>query len=384
MQRISVVVPVHNGGADLEACLAAIARSSWPVHEIVVVDDGSTDGAVMRLSEPPAVRSFRLDTRHGPAFARNAGAARAEGEILLFVDADVAIHPDAIAIASRRLAEDPELAAVFGSYDNHPVHTGFVSRYRNLYHHWVHQCGNTDSASFWSGFGAIRRAVFTELGGFDPAYIRPSIEDIELGTRLNRAGYRVRLEKNMFCTHLKRWTLPNVFRTDLFSRGIPWFRLLLKERGAPRDLNLKLNSRLATLFAGLLGLSVPVMVLSGRGSDLWPAAGLLISATACSVLNRWESRNDIKAMVAAALLLVATLAGFYLAPNPLGLVPLGLILAVVLTQLPFYRFLARLHGVSFAFAAIPMQVLFFLTCAIAVPSGLVAHFLKAGEGPGVR
>ena len=250
MQRVSVVVPVHNGGADLETCLLAISRSSWPVHEIIVVDDASTDGAATRLSEMPSVQLFRLETQRGPAFARNAGASRAEGEILLFVDADVAIHPDTIAIAARRLADDPELAAVFGSYDNRPVHTGFVSRYRNLFHHWVHQSGNTDSASFWSGFGAIRRAVFTELGGFDPAYVRPSIEDIELGTRLKRAGYRVRLEKRMFCTHLKRWTLPNVVSTDLFSRGIPWFRLLLKERGGPRELNLKLNARLAKLFAG--------------------------------------------------------------------------------------------------------------------------------------
>ena len=384
MGRIAVIVPVHNGGTDLEKCLAAISQSSLPVHECIVVDDASTDDAALRLSATPGVRLVRLDTRRGPAYARNAGASRAEAEVLLFVDADVRVHPDAIAIAAEQLAADPELTAVFGSYDDRPVRPDFVSRYRNLFHHWVHQSGNIDSASFWSGCGAIRRAVFRDLGGFDPGYVHPGIEDIELGARLRRAGFRVRLEKSMLCTHMKRWTLPNLFKTDLFHRGVPWFRLLLREKYVPRDLNLKFSARLATLFAGLLCLVAAWMLLSGRGDDIWPAAAFLIAAAVCGMLNQWDAGSRLKSIAAISLVLVAAWAGFHLAPSLLSLVPLMLILALVLTHLPFYRFLAGLHGLSFAIAAVPMQLLFFLTCALSIPLGLAAHLFKAGGVPGVR
>ena len=68
----------------------------------------------------------------------------------------------------------------------------------------------------------IRRDVFLDLGGFDPElYRRPAIEDIELGYRLTRAGHRIVLARDVLATHLKRWTLADVVRTDIFRRGRP-------------------------------------------------------------------------------------------------------------------------------------------------------------------
>ena len=67
----------------------------------------------------------------------------------------------------------------------------FVSQYKNLFHHFVHQDASGTATSFWAGCGAIRRDIFLRLGGFNTAYKRPSIEDIELGYRLTRAGHRI-------------------------------------------------------------------------------------------------------------------------------------------------------------------------------------------------
>src|SRR2546426_2951145 len=204
---ISVIVPVHNNPGDLRLCLGALRAAITPDAEIIVVDDGSTDDtpSVAALMGLPVVA---LAETSGPAAARNEGAGRARGAILFFVDADVIIAPGAIERVQRFFADHPEHAAVFGSYDARPDCGNMVSRYRNLLHHFVHQRGNPDASTFWAGCGAIRRSVFQKVGGFDAGrFSRPSIEDIELGYRLRAAGHRIRLDPELQCTHLKRWTL---------------------------------------------------------------------------------------------------------------------------------------------------------------------------------
>jgi hypothetical protein len=232
--RLAVVVPATNDPPHLEACLAAIERSTEPPDELVVV---------------------REPLHGGPAAARNAGAARTVAEILVFVDSDVLVHADAFGRLRRRFERDPALAAVFGSYDAAPMAPGAVSRFRNLLHHHVHQEGAGAASTFWAGLGAVRREVFEAAGGFDAErYPRASIEDIELGARLHARGARLELDPKILGTHLKEWSLGGMLRTDVFDRGVPWVALLLRGE-APRDgLNLSARHRTtalaSVLFAG--------------------------------------------------------------------------------------------------------------------------------------
>ena len=381
--RISVVMPVFNGGPDLEKCLAAIAASSHPAFECILVDDGSTDGMTAAAAERHGARVISLQQRSGPAIARNYGAREARGDILFFIDADVLLHPDAIAVAASTLENDPGLSAVFGSYDDQPGHPSFLSQYRNLFHHWVHQTGNAQAATFWAGCGAIRRDVFMQMGGFSQEYGRPSIEDIELGTRLVRCGHRIRLEKTLFSTHLKQWKFFNLVRTDIFRRGVPWMGLVLRERRAPSDLNLNLRARLATILAGLLGLSVMVFPLSGHAAALLPAAAFLLAGMMSIWFSQPSGGRSGRTLFALALAVMTPLAVYTLAPDPWAVIPLALILALVWTHLAFYRYAARKRSGAFALAVIPMQVLFFLGCVVAVVVGLMQHYFgqpKSGTG----
>jgi GT2 family glycosyltransferase len=248
---VSVIAPVHNGGAAWERCLDALAAAKPAPDEVIVVDDGSDDNS----REQAAARGFTVlqteKARSGPAVARNLGALRARGEILFFVDADVMIPPNAVGCVAEAF-QDAQVSAIFGSYDDAPSESAFVSQYKNLLHHYVHQTSQSAASSFWAGCGAIRTEVFRQIGGFSSAYMRPSIEDIELGYRLRRANYRIYLMKDLQVTHLKRWTFRSLLVTDVFNRAIPWARLIMRERDLPADLNLQLSHRLSTLLCFLL------------------------------------------------------------------------------------------------------------------------------------
>ena len=137
--HLSVIVPAHRCAAQLRQCLRALRESTMPqdTWEIIVVDDGSGDDTVAAAQCADRVISVP-DGPRGPAHARNAGALVARSELLLFVDADVVVSPDAPSGFVELFRREPELAAAFGAYDATPADPGFISQYRNLLHHFVH------------------------------------------------------------------------------------------------------------------------------------------------------------------------------------------------------------------------------------------------------
>lgn len=273
--RISVIVPVRNGRTHLPRCLEALSRSEYANFDVTVVDDCSTD-ITPQIAEHYGARCLHTPRTMGPGGARNLGAHSADGEILAFVDADVVLPPSALRLVAEDFAHDADLAAVFGSYDDRPAWRTFVSQYKNLMHHYVHQISNESAATFWAGCGAIRKTVFEEFGGFDGAkYTTPSIEDIALGLELARCGRRILLDKHIQVKHLKRWTVRNLLRADIFYRAIPWSRLILNSRQLPRDLNLTYSSRASSLLTGLLTVLLMLLGLTLTGLMHLPSAPLL-------------------------------------------------------------------------------------------------------------
>lgn len=276
--RISVIVPVYNGAKFLPSCLDAIFATDDVTFEVIVIDDGSTDESarISRDRGASVVPSER--PKSGPAAARNLGAGLAKGEILLFVDADVVVAPGTLKQVADRFEEQPEISALFGSYDDKPAEKNFLSQYKNLQHHFVHQNSSSEASTFWSGLGAIRRDVFLSAGGFDCSQFQvPSIEDIELGVRLRQAGHRILLAKDIQATHLKKWEIVSLLRTEIFCRAIPWSKLILTRQGMINDMNLKTADRASALLVALLGAAVALM--------LWkPAFGLVAVGAAIALV----------------------------------------------------------------------------------------------------
>src|SRR5258706_4693637 len=126
---LSVIIPVRNGGENFRRCLQSLQVASPPPAEIIVVADGDSDGS-WRIAEDFGAQVIRLPEAGGPARARNAGARVARGDVLVFLDADVMIRPDALALITAALHE-PTTTAVFGSYRRGPAGKHFFSQYKN-------------------------------------------------------------------------------------------------------------------------------------------------------------------------------------------------------------------------------------------------------------
>jgi glycosyltransferase involved in cell wall biosynthesis len=335
---ISVVVPARNAELLLPHSLGALASSDLPRSdwELIVVDDASTDqSAAVGRQLADKLIELRGDPC-GPAFARNRGFEAARGEIVAFVDADVCVHPDVLSRFARSFEADEQLGAVFGSYDDQPDAKAFVSQYRNLLHHYVHQRNAGYSRSFWAGCGAVRRQCFVEAGMFDEGrYERPQIEDVELGYRMHDRGHRVLLDPSILGTHHKRWTLGGMVRSDFSHRGVPWTRLLLQR-----------NELL-----GAQGLSV------GTGDKL---SAVLAAAGFVSVLMLIVFHN--------LFWLVATLFSV-------------LLLGALNRQLIHWYF--RKRGLRFAAGAFAMHLLYHATNVASVAYGMITYFLEPAT-PGVK
>jgi len=324
---IAVVVPVGGAGTAWPRAATSLSRLDPPPGAFIAVIDGP-NAPLQAAAADAGATLVVLDEPGGPARARNRGVRATSQPVVLFVDADVEVPVDLVAKVAAIFAERSDLSAVFGSYDAAPAEPHLVSQYRNLLHHWVHQTAQEQATTFWAGCGAVRREAFDAVGGFDERRTEPSIEDIELGTRLTRAGHAIRLRQDLQVKHLKRWRLGEMIATDLWRRAVPWTELMLRDRQVVNDLNVKTRDRVsvAAAFVGLSAL---------------PLA--------------WWSPLAAAAAVSSLLLV--------------GLLNLGL-----------FTFFARHRGWRFALGAVPLHWIYLLTCG----AGFVIGAARATARPGVR
>jgi len=326
---ISVIIPVHNGGENFRKCLSSLAKAVPLPSEVIVVADGDTDGS-WHLAEEFGAQVLRLPSPEGPARARNRGARMAQGDILFFLDADVAVCPDVIGQVVAAFRREPELTALFGSYDDAPAAINFLSQYKNLFHHYVHQTACEETSTFWGACGVIRREVFQTLGGFDERYRQPSIEDIELGYRLKRAGHRIWLCKALQVKHLKHWSVVSLLKSDFFQRALPWTELILRDRRFINDLNLRYSGRVSVMLTyGLLGALL--------GAWRWPSSLVIAGA---------------------------------------------LILSLLALNAPLYRFFRRKRGLHFAVQTVLWHWFYYFYSGLAFGIGVARYLMHSGKLPG--
>lgn len=320
--RVSVVIPVYNGGDRFRRCLESLAQSRRQPDELIVVCDGPQDDS-WKIADEYHARVVQLPRNGGAAAARNCGAALASGDVIFFVDADVALHPETLGQVATMFVQNPSVDALIGSYDDAPAEQNFLSQYRNLLHHYTHQISSAEASTFWGACGAIRRSAFDAVDGFDPR-CGNRVEDVELGYRLKAAGYRIRLCKTIQVKHLKRWQPLQMIRTDIFNRALPWTELLLRYDQPMNDLNLQVQNRLSVISS-----FVSLGCLLGAAVYPWAIAGTFLALAALFSLNA-----DI------------------------------------------YRFFLQLRGRRFTAQAMAWHWLFYFYSGVAFAIGLARHYMR--------
>jgi hypothetical protein len=267
---VAVIIPVYNAAHLIAETVCAVRSGLRQPDDLIVVDDGSSDESA-RVAASAGARVIVMAHNVGPAACRNEAACHVTRDVLVFLDADTIVHADTIDRMMAHLERDPSLSGVIGAYDDTPRDAGACSQFRNLAHCFVHRTARPNALTFWSGCGALRRSALLRVRGFDERFRRPSVEDLELGYRITDAGGTILLDPEITVTHVKRWTLWNGLRTDVWDRGVPWMGLVLDRRSMPNDLNLKVSDRWSTVAAGAAVLCAPV-------GGWWMFAALALAA----------------------------------------------------------------------------------------------------------
>lgn len=209
--KISVVIPCHNEKGYIERCLSALLAQTVSPDEVIVVDDGSTDGSPEIASRFP-VKLIRVSARRGIGCARNLGVRHAIGDVIVFVDADVVLPQRTIERFVEHFRSDDSVAGVGGRYVN--LGKGWFDRYLSRYH----------GGTFAGGCSAFRRTALLKLD------LPPKIGyAVDVWTRklMEKAGYKLVADEEIFGYHLRAPKFRHFLRR--MALGAYYSRLMSEE-----------------------------------------------------------------------------------------------------------------------------------------------------------
>jgi glycosyltransferase involved in cell wall biosynthesis len=159
VEQVSVIIPAYNAERYLTVAVESVKRQRHEPIEIIVVDDGSTDGTLELAEKLPGVRCVRQNNL-GAAAARNAGVIEVKGEFLAFLDADDLWADGKLAAQLAALRDDPTIHLVAGRveefYDEDAQHIA-----QRGGQHW-------GDRAYTIGALLLRRSDFWKVGLFDP------------------------------------------------------------------------------------------------------------------------------------------------------------------------------------------------------------------------
>jgi glycosyltransferase involved in cell wall biosynthesis len=305
---VSVVVPVYNGQKTIEACLKALLNQTLPLsaYEIIVVNDGSTDGTEQLVKQFP-VRYFSQDNQ-GPAKARNFGVENASGDIILFTDSDCVPQRDWIELMTRPL-RDGQITAVKGAYRT--AQRSLVARFAQVeFEERYELLKKRPYIDFVDSYSAaFRKATFLEAGGFDTSFPKANNEDTEFSYKLNAMGCKMVFVPDAIVYHRHPDSAWKYFKLK-FGRG--YWRMvvyrrypdkMMKDSYTPQTLKLQI------LLAFILCCSLAICLIWPGGAT--PLSAIALGGFLLSCLPFWKpalGRDFAVGLAAPAFLLLRAFA----------------------------------------------------------------------------
>ena len=261
--KVSVVVCVYNGERTMNACLASLEKLNYPDYEVVVVNDGSTDGTRQSAEGYDYIRLIHQENK-GLSEARNVGIRAAMGEIIAFTDADCMADPDWLTHLVARL-QSSEFGAVGGPNLTPPDDSFVASCVAVSPGAPTHVLLDDEVAEHIPGCNmAFRREALEAIDGFDPIF-RAAGDDVDLCWRLQNKGYKIGFSAAAVVWHFRRNTIRDYIKqqkgygkaeTLLFFKHPSRFNVIGQSRWFGRiygDLSSFLISRQPRIYSGVFG-----------------------------------------------------------------------------------------------------------------------------------
>ncbi|MGB7948958.1 MAG: glycosyltransferase, partial [Candidatus Binatia bacterium] len=261
--KVSVVVCVYNGERTIDACLASLKKLNYPNYEVIVVNDGSTDGTRQIAESYDYIRLVNQENK-GLSEARNVGVEAAKGEIIAFTDADCMADPDWLTylVARFRLSD---FGAVGGPNLSPPDDSLIASCVAVSPGAPTHVLLDDEIAEHIPGCNmAFRREALEAIKGFDPIF-RAAGDDVDVCWRLQNKGYKIGFSPAAVVWHFRRNTVRDYLKqqrgygkaeTLLFFKHPSRFNVLGQSRWFGRiygDLSSFLASRQPRIYSGVFG-----------------------------------------------------------------------------------------------------------------------------------
>lgn len=210
----SILIPCYNSAPYIRQTIEAASNQSHPADEIIVVDDKSTDNSLKILRELP-VRLICHETNQGPASARNTALHVSTSDIVIYIDSDAFADSHLIeAFRSAYVNATPGIAGIGGC--------GIETNIQTIYDKWrsKHSILNYDSTFkqnvlyLYGICASYRREILINIGGFDPYFHYSAGEELDLGYRLRKAGYRLMYTPEAIVYHQRTDTLESLTKTQ--------------------------------------------------------------------------------------------------------------------------------------------------------------------------
>ena len=305
---ISIIIPAYNATQTIEGCIRALQRQATAeAIEIIVVDDASTDdtAAVAAAAGARVVSQGKL----GKSGSRNAGARAAQGEILLFTDADCEALPDWVEQMIAPFRQDPAVVGVKGAY--YSRQTKLVARFTQVeVEERYDRMRKLPTINFIDTYAAAyKRDIFLENGGFDTTL--PEVEDQDLSFRLAAKGYKMVFAPEARVYHRHTVSAVHYFKRKL---AIGKWKAMLMHRHPERLVSDSRTPQLLKVQMGFVLLLVPAFVAAWLWRPyLWglPIVALGFIASCLPFLIKAERRDPAVLIIALPMLFLRAVALAY-------------------------------------------------------------------------
>ncbi len=242
--RITVYLPCYNGAQHLAATLAGVRGQTRPADEVIVVDDGSTDGSG-EIARAHGARVIAHRLNRGIAAARNTAWREARGDVIVGLDVDAIPAPDYLERIQDTFALRPELAGLCGRLAE--AHSVLLpDRWRQVHMAQHHGAARMDRPRICFGaVSAFRRGAIEQVGGWNERY-RTNHEDVDFTWRLHEAGLHTAYEPEVIARHQRRDTAASVL-----SGFWSWFAPHGRDEGHFRSWEALLEQRVGPVTWGI-------------------------------------------------------------------------------------------------------------------------------------